>query len=66
MALIQSGTKLAYIIMKEPVLVLPSEGVEHALDHIFDSFNSVAYGTDDRLHHGWLHSYPAGLLLSWY
>jgi hypothetical protein len=36
------------------------KGVEHALDHICDSLNSVAAGIDDWLHDGWGHSYPAG------
>jgi len=36
------------------------KGVEHALDHIGDSFNSVASGIAHGLHDGWGHSYPAG------
>ena len=36
------------------------KGVEHALDHICDSFNSVASGIAHWLHDGWGHSYPAG------
>jgi hypothetical protein len=34
--------------------------VEHALDHMCDSFNSVASGIAHWLHDGWGHSYPAG------
>jgi hypothetical protein len=36
------------------------KGVEHALDHICDSFNSVAVGISRWLCGGWTHSYPAG------
>ena len=36
------------------------KGVEHALDHIGDSFNFVASGIAHWLHDGWGHSYPAG------
>ena len=36
------------------------KGVEHALDHIGDSLNSVASGIAHWLHDGWGHSYPAG------
>ena len=36
------------------------KGVEHALDHIGDSLNSVASGIARWLHDGWIHSYPAG------
>jgi len=36
------------------------KGVEHALDNIGDSFNSVASGIAHWLHDGWGHSYPAG------
>ena len=38
----------------------PQKGVEHALDHIGDSLNSVASGIAHWLHDGWGHSYPAG------
>ena len=36
------------------------KGVEHALDHLCDSLNSVASGISQWLHDGWGHSYPAG------
>ena len=36
------------------------KGVEHALDHMCDSLNSVAVGISHWLHDGWGHSYPAG------
>ena len=36
------------------------KGVEHALDHMCDSFNSVASGIGEWLHDGRGHSYPAG------
>ena len=36
------------------------KGVEHALDYIGDSLNSVASGIAHGLHDGWGHSYPAG------
>ena len=36
------------------------KGVEHALDHIGDSLNSVASGIAYWLHDGWGHSYPTG------
>jgi hypothetical protein len=38
----------------------PRKGVERALDHIDDSFDSVACGIAHWLHDGWGHSYPAG------
>jgi hypothetical protein len=38
----------------------PQKGVEHALDHICDSLDSVASGIYLWLHDGWSHSYPAG------
>ena len=38
----------------------PQKGVEHALDHIGDSLDSVASGIGEWLHDGWGHSYPAG------
>ena len=38
----------------------PQKGVEHALDHMCDSLNSVASGIAHWLHDGWGHSYPAG------
>jgi hypothetical protein len=34
--------------------------VEHALDHMCDSSNSVASGVAHWLHDGWGHSYPTG------
>ena len=36
------------------------KGVEHALDHMCDSLNSVAVGISHWLHDGWGHSCPAG------
>jgi hypothetical protein len=36
------------------------KGVEHALDHMRDSLDSVASGIAHWLHDGWRHSYPAG------
>jgi hypothetical protein len=36
------------------------KGVEHALDHMRDSLDSVASGIAHWLHDGWGHSYPAG------
>ena len=36
------------------------KGVEHALDHICDSLNSVAVGISRWLCGWWTHSYPAG------
>ena len=36
------------------------KGVDHALDHMCDSLNSVASGICQWLHDGWGHSYPAG------
>ena len=36
------------------------KGVEHALDHMCDSFDLVASGIAHWLHDGWGHSYPAG------
>jgi hypothetical protein len=36
------------------------KGVEHALDHMCDSLNSVVAGISEWLHDGWSHSYPAG------
>ena len=36
------------------------KGVEHALDHMCDSFSSVAAGIAHWLHDGRGHSYPAG------
>ena len=36
------------------------KGVEHALDNIGDSFDSVASRIAHWLHDGWGHSYPAG------
>ena len=38
----------------------PQKGVEHALDHMCDSFNFVASGVGEWLHVGRGHSYPAG------
>jgi hypothetical protein len=38
----------------------PQKGVEHALDPIGDSLDSVASGIGEWLHDGWDHSYPAG------
>ena len=31
----------------------PQKGVEHALDHMCDSLNSVAFGISQWLHDGW-------------
>ena len=36
------------------------KGVEHALDHICDSLNSVAVGISRWLCGWWTHSYPSG------
>ena len=36
------------------------KGVEHALDHMCDSLNSVASGISRWLCGWWTHSYPAG------
>jgi hypothetical protein len=36
------------------------KGVEHALDHMCDSLNSVAVGISRWLCGWWTHSYPAG------
>ena len=36
------------------------KGVEHALDHMCDSLNSVASGIAQWLHDGWGHSCPTG------
>jgi hypothetical protein len=36
------------------------EGVDHALDHMRDSLNSVVVGVGERPHGGRCHSYPAG------
>ena len=38
----------------------PQKGVEHALDHMCDSLNSVASGIAQWLHDGWGHSCPTG------
>ena len=38
----------------------PQKGVEHALDHMCDSFNFVASGIGEWLHVGRGHSCPAG------
>ena len=38
----------------------PQKGVEHALDPIGDSLDSVASGIGEWLHDGRGHSYPAG------
>ncbi len=35
-------------------------GVEHALDRLRDSLDSVAFGIGEWLHDGRGHSYPAG------
>jgi len=40
--------------------ICPQKGVEHALDHIGDSFDFVASGIAHWLHDGWGHSHPAG------
>ncbi len=40
--------------------ILRQKGVEHALDHMCDSFSSVASGIGEWLHDGRGHSYPAG------
>jgi hypothetical protein len=40
--------------------IYPQKGVEHALDHLCDSLNSVASGIGEWLHDGRGHSYPAG------
>jgi hypothetical protein len=40
--------------------ILRQKGVEHASDHIGDSFDSVASGIAHWLYDGWGHSYPAG------
>jgi hypothetical protein len=40
--------------------ILRLKGVEHASDHIGDSFDSVASGIAHWLYDGWGHSYPAG------
>ena len=39
---------------------LRQKGVEHALDHMCDSLDSVASGIGEWLHNGRGHSYPAG------
>ena len=36
------------------------KGVEHALDNMCASLNSVVAGISKWLHDGWGHSYPAG------
>ena len=36
------------------------KGVEHALDHMCDSLNSLASGIAQWLHDGWGHSCPTG------
>ena len=40
--------------------ILRQKGVEHALDHMCNSFNFVASGIGEWLHNGWSHSYPSG------
>ena len=40
--------------------ILRQKGVEHALDHMCDSLDSVASGIGEWLHNGRGHSYPAG------
>ena len=40
--------------------MLRQKGVEHALDHMCDSFSSVASGIGEWLHDGRGHSCPAG------
>jgi len=36
-------------------------GNDHVMDNLFNSARDVDAGNGDRLHHGWVHSHPAGL-----